>query len=147
MDVTIYQRTKEILFERKRKHVDLLRFLNWDVDKKKALISGWFRQSDENEHIEFLKGVIKLFPDVNPMWLMFGEGEKLLDNTTNYNNKQSQPNQVNEHHHNYKNQKSMTDKQFDRVIDLFESQLNEKDKTISHLLSLLDDQSKKKEVG
>lgn len=86
-----------------------------------------------------------MLPQINANWLITGEGEKLMGEHQYIN--QQGPAVLNESNPQYKNAKTMNEKQLKRVIDILENELNEKNATIKRLLNLLDGGGKKKEVG
>jgi hypothetical protein len=147
MDNSIGQRIKGLLYEFRYKQVDLLKHLKWDVEERKATISYWLRQNVDPPYIEFVKGVLDVFPQINPYWLITGEGEKQISNQINPDNNQKQSLIAQEPRQTYKNEKVMNDRQQNRVIDMLEKQIYEKDKTINRLLTLIEETNKKKDVG
>lgn len=145
MNTSVGERIKSLLDEYRYKQVDLLKHLNWDVEEKKGTISYWLRQKEDTPYIEFVKGVLEVFPQINPYWLITGEGEKLIADQINPDNNQKHSLISQEPHQIYKGYKVMGDRQLNRVIDMLEKQIYEKDRTINRLLTLLEGSNKKKD--
>lgn len=146
MNTSVGQRIKSLLYEYRYKQVDLIKHLNWEIEEKKTTVSFWLRQTEDIPYVEFIRAVLEVFPQINPYWILTGEGEKLLSNqiVTNSGDNQNHSLVSSEPPQAYKNEKIISDRQLNRIIDMYEKQMDEKDKTINRLLSLLEDNTKKK---
>lgn len=143
MKITIGQRVKEVLLENGKTQVDLVRSLNWDK-KRKAAINLWLNQKKEHGYAEFLQGVVNMFPQIDIYWLLTGESEMIPEKS---NDDQVESNNIIEEKLSpYNKSDNMTDTQFNRMVDSFEKQLEEKDKIINRLLTMMDGEGKKKEA-
>ena len=146
MNTSVGQRIKSLLYEYRYKQVDLIKHLNWEIEEKKTTVSFWLRQTEDIHYVEFIRAVLEVFPQINPYWVLTGEGEKLLSNQIVSNSGDIQNHSLipSEPAPAYKNEKIISDRQLNRIIDMYEKQMDEKDKTINRLLTLLEDNTKKK---
>ena len=146
MNTSVGQRIKSLLYEYRYKQVDLIKHLNWEIEEKKTTVSFWLRQTEDIPYVEFIRAVLEVFPQINPYWVLTGEGEKLLSNQIVSNSGDIQNHSLipSEPAPAYKNEKIISDRQLNRIIDMYEKQMDEKDKTINRLLTLLEDNTKKK---
>ena len=128
MDTSIGERIKNLLYEYRYKQVDILKHLNWDTEEKKGTISYWLRQKVNPPYIEFLKGVLDIFPNTNPYWIITGKGEKQISNQQiSPDNNQKHQSGPKESDQPYAVNKTMSDRQQNRVIEMLEKQIYEKD--------------------
>jgi transcriptional regulator with XRE-family HTH domain len=145
MDTSVGQRIKSLLREYRFTQADLLKHLNWDIEGKKSTVSYWLRQTKDIPYIELLKGVLEVMPQVNLYWVLTGKGEKIIVNKSNPSNNHNNPVIGQESNLAYDHEKMMYEKQLNRVIEMLEKQITEKDKTINRLLNIIDDNKRSKE--
>ncbi len=148
MDNTVNQRIKDILKEYRIKQTAIVKHLNWETNKR-VTVSYWLRQKTNPAYVDFLNGVFEILPQINPIWILTGEGEKYKSSQDNNTKNQKNYSSIQEASSPYSSGKSMGDKQYNKVIEMLEQQIGEKDKqiserdkTISRLLSLLEGNKK-----
>ncbi len=151
MDKSVGQRIKEILRENGVTQVEVIKHLNWDVEERKSTVSYWLRQTDDTLYLKFIRGLLEILPQINPLWILTGEGEKLLSDQTE-TSKYNKPLTITQELNKANRNETGSERQLNRVIDMLEKQIaekdkqiNDKDKIINRLLSLVEENNKKKE--